>query len=66
MRLGRWNSQQSEPRWAKLNMHANLSAINHTHCSFTTWTHVATISTLIVSLRHNAFSMCIYYVYYLE
>ena len=38
------NAQQSEPQRADLNVHANLSAIRHAQCSFTTWAHAASIS----------------------
>ena len=33
---GKLNARQSEPQWVGFNVHANLSAVHHAHCSFTT------------------------------
>ena len=53
---GKSNAQQSKPQWAGLNVHANLSAIRHVHCSFTTWVHAASINKQLALIAlHDAF-----------
>ena len=52
------NAQQSEPQREGLNVHANLSAIRHAHCSFIVWALVDPISrqSALVAL-HNFFNL---------
>ena len=38
------NTQQREPQWADLNLHANLPAICHAPCSFTVWARAASLA----------------------
>ena len=38
------NARQSNPQWADLNLHANLPAIHHAPCSFTTWERAASLA----------------------
>ena len=38
------NARQSKPQRADLNLHANLPAIRHALCSFTTWAYAASLA----------------------